>query len=126
MKAMGMLRSRTATAATIKRTIPGFAPASRRTKSTRPGMIPGTRTRKPSKPRRTRRTRSGTAIRPVGVRRRHGRAMTVMGDPLLVHPAHDRVEAGHDRHRVGDEVARQDKSPRPQGYEAPVGEGHSE
>src|SRR3990170_8651720 len=102
MKAIGTLARSAAGAATRKRTMPTFRRPVSTTVSPIAGRIPVTIPRKATRPRARTIPRSGTTTLPAGVRWPQLRATTLT---LLVHAAHDRVEAGHDRHRIGDQVA---------------------
>src|SRR3990170_3612032 len=102
MKAIGTLARSAAVAATRKRTMPTFRRPVSTTVSPIAGRIPVTIPRKATRPRARTIPRSGTTTLPAGVRWPQLRATTLT---LLVHAAHDRVEAGHDRHRIGDQVA---------------------
>src|SRR4029079_12283130 len=116
--ALGTLISRTAVAATTNRTSQRFAPR----KST--SGLPAMTTRRTSP--RLRSARSGTSVKtilPASVRRPQERATAVT---LLVHAAHDRVEGGHDRHRVGDQVARHQDADRLEVDERGVVDPHPE
>src|SRR4051812_16280068 len=101
----GTLISRTAVAATTNRTSQMFAAR----KSTRGCPTRATMTTRPT----VSRNRTGMTVKtsfPASVRRPQDRAAAVIrGDfpdgGSFIHAAHDRIEARHDRHRVGDEVA---------------------
>src|SRR5215207_2338514 len=115
-KAVGMLIRSTAVAATTNRTSHRLVarkstiPLPKRM-TTRSSPIPSTR-------------RIGTSVKiilPARVSRPHVRAAAVIGTespfqrrPLssLVNPAHDRIEGGHDGHRVGDQVAGREQADR--------------
>src|SRR5829696_8076634 len=76
---------------------------------------------------------SGRTTMPSGVRLRRLRATAVMPAPRdrtkgasLVDAAHDRIEAGHHGHRVGDQVARHEDADRLEVDERRVVDPHPE
>src|SRR5688572_3832402 len=105
-KAVGIVISRMIVTATTKRTIGKFA--------TRISMIGSPRSTITATSATVSRMSSGTTVNttlPGSVSRSQLRPMTVMASCLarqwmsFIDAAHDRIEAGHDGHRVGDEVA---------------------
>ena len=112
-KAVGMVITRSAVAASTKRTRGRFAP--RKSSSGPSSSATATVRTAPT----TSRTGTSTRIAREPSDRRSQYAL-ITTRPSLVHAAHDRVEGGHDRHRVGDQVARHEQPHRLQVEEAGV------
>src|SRR5262245_54235051 len=96
--AVGTLISRIAVAATTNRT--------RKMLAARKSRIAGPKTTSSAVTATSRTSRTGTIVK-ISFPGRVSRDQVLLSAvTLLVHPAHDRVEGGHDGHRVRDQVAR--------------------